>query len=113
VTDAVYDLVHEIVVDCFELDGFVFEPTTDIISEASRRDPEIVEWILDAVDRRFSMTWPQIEDSKGRLRRAVLTVQTSLTVRELADIVHAGAWPTEWTRQGQVLNRFWEMMRGN
>ena len=111
--DAIYDLVHEIVVGCFEMDEFVFGPDTDIIFVAKDRDPEIVEWVLDAVDRRFSLTWPRIEDSRGKTRRAKLVVQSSLTVRELADIVHAGSWPLEWTRPGQVLSPFWEMVRRN
>lgn len=111
--DAIYELVREIVVGCFERDDFEFGPDADIILAAKNWDPEIVETILDNVDRRFNVTWPQIADSKGRMRRAKMVLPQSLTVRELADIVGAGAWPTEWTRPGQVLSPFWDMVRRN
>lgn len=102
-----YGAVHEIVTQTFDRREFVFGPDTDVVSIADQLgDPELVEWIVEDVQRKFSLEWPKVPDKRGRLRRGQLFIAAQLTVSELAAIVDAGRWPDQWTRPGCYLSDF-------
>lgn len=81
---------------------------TDLVALAQRVDPEVLEHLLDALQREFRLAWPEIADAAGKPRTAQLFVEAPLTVTQLADIIEFGAWPQSWVREGKFLRRLFE-----